>query len=226
MGSKGIFVIRNDEDEEEFNQFLKESGNPTYVITEYVEIERNVACHFFIHPNGSEITWLGSNENHRMENGAFSSDSYLIMKDQEYLRELQLPFVKDVVQYCASLGFWGLCGIDVLFEKNGKGHLVDLNPRVTGSCPSLMMAQLLQEKYGFQVGLFRRSGKIFYYGNSDQLFTEVEAFNQEHEKECQIIVFSVFQMEEGVTKVNLGVYGNTVEQCLATLDHFSHPKRE
>ena len=223
MGSKGIFVIQNDEDEAEFNQFLQESGNPTFVITEFVEIERNVACHFFIHPNG-EVTWIGSNENHRNAEGKFTSDSHLIMKDQDYLREIQLPFVKDVVAYCQSLGFWGFCGIDVLFDKNGKGHLVDLNPRVTGSCPSLMVAQLLREKYGFEVGLFRRSGHISYFGSPEQLFKEVAEYNSAHEGVSQIVIFSVFERQPGLTSINIGVYGNDLDECMATLNHFGHPK--
>lgn len=81
MGSKGIFIIADDEDEAEFEQFLVDSGNPTYVVVDFVDIARNVACHFFIHPNG-KIVWFGSNENHREADGKFSSDSYLLMDHQ------------------------------------------------------------------------------------------------------------------------------------------------
>jgi hypothetical protein len=154
MGSRGIFVIRTDQDEHDFNQFLEESGNPTFVVTEFIEVARNVACHFFIHPTG-EVTWFGSNENRRMPNGNWSTDSTIVMDDQDYLRHLQLPFVEDVVCYCRALGFWGFCGIDVLFDGAGKGYLVDVNPRVTGSCPAIMLAHLLKEKYGYTYCVFR-----------------------------------------------------------------------
>ena len=86
MGSKGIFIINNDEDEQEFLEFLEKSGNPTFVVVEFVDIARNVACHFFMHPNGKDVTWLGSNENKRFPDGSFSSDSYLEMSDQENLK--------------------------------------------------------------------------------------------------------------------------------------------
>ena len=111
MGSKGIFIIQNDEDEREFEQFLEESGNPTFVVTDFVDINRNIACHFFMHPDGKNVTWFGSNENKRLPDGSFSSDSYLEMKDQKSMKEMQLPFVEEVVQYCESLGFWGFTGI-------------------------------------------------------------------------------------------------------------------
>jgi hypothetical protein len=224
MGSKGIFVIRNDEDEAQFKAFLEESGNPTFVVTEFIEIERNVACHFFIHPNG-EVTFFGSNENHREADGRFSLDSYLIQADQDHLREIQLPFVQDVAAYCSSLGFWGFCGVDVLFNKQGEGFLVDVNPRVTGSCPSLMVASLLKEKYGFEVGLFRRSGKINYNGSSKGLFDEVAAYNQSNEGTSKVVVFSAIEIDD-LTKVNIGVYGNSLDECRAVLNHFARPKPE
>lgn len=126
MGSKGIFIIKDDKDDEEFQEFLRESGEPTFVVTDFVDIARNVACHFFMHPNGKSVTWFGSNENHREADGNFSSDSYLIMKDQKTLKELQMPFVEEVVKYCHGLGFWGFCGIDILLDSNGNGFLVDM----------------------------------------------------------------------------------------------------
>jgi ATP-grasp domain len=224
MGSKGIFVIRNDDDEAQFKAFLEESGNPTFVVTDFIEIDRNVACHFFIHPSG-EVTFFGSNENHREADGRFSLDSYLLQADQDHLREIQLPFVQDVANYCHSLGFWGFCGVDVLFDKSGQGYLVDVNPRVTGSCPSLMVATLLKEKYGFDVGLFRRSAKINYFGSSKQLFEEVASYNEANEGQSKVVIFSSIEMGD-LTKINIGVYGFSLDECRTVLNHFANPKPE
>ena len=117
MGSKGIFIIQNDDDEAEFEQFLRDSGNPTFVVTDFVDIHRNVAFHLFVHPDGESVTWFGSNENKRLPDGSFSSDSYLYMDEQDKLKRMQLPFVEEVVQYCKSLNFWGFLGIDVLSTR-------------------------------------------------------------------------------------------------------------
>jgi biotin carboxylase len=57
-------------------------------------------------------------------------------------------------RYAKSLGFWGFCGIDVLLDASGKGYLVDVNPRVTGSSPALMVGRLLKKEYGFDYGFF------------------------------------------------------------------------
>lgn len=218
MGSKGIFIINNDQDQAEFEQFLQDSGNPTFVVTDFVDIARNVACHFFMHPSG-EITWFGSNENFRLPDGRFSSDSYLVMEDQKKLREMQLPFVEEVVQYCHTLGFWGFCGVDVLFDSKGSGYLVDINPRVTGSCPALMTLQILNKKYGFTFGLFRRSGAIHFYGTAEELFAKTREYNAAHEGKSRVVLHSIFDTGK-TTKANIGVYGFDVEECKTVLNSF------
>jgi hypothetical protein len=229
MGSKGIFIINDDEDEKEFEQFLVDSGNPTYVVVDFVDIARNVACHFFMHPNGS-VVWFGSNENHREADGKFSSDSYLLLEHQETLKEMQAPFVEEVVRYCRGMGFWGFCGVDVLFDSSGSGYLVDINPRVTGSCPALMTLQQLNRKHkSFMVGLFRRSGEINYFGSSKKLLEEVKAYNVAHEGESCIVIHSMFEPDskEGTeTRVNIGVYGNNLAACKRVLNTFAKPSKK
>jgi len=224
MGSKGIFIIRDDEDEKEFEQFLVDSGNPPYVVTDFVDIHRNVACHLFMHPNAQDVVWFGSNENKRNPDGSFSSDSYLYVSEQEDLKKKQLPFVNEVVQYCASLGFWGFLGIDVLFNSEGQGFLVDINPRVTGSCPALMTLQLMKKKFGFSCGLFRREGNINFYGDHQELFGQVEAHNIENEGKTCIVIHSYFEAEEGKhMRINIGVYGTDMDECMTIVNRFGKP---
>lgn len=226
MASKGIFVIRNNEDDAQFSAYLEESGNPSFIVTQYIDISRNVACHFFIHPNG-EITWFGSNENLKNPvTGEWSSDSHIVMRDQNQLREMQMPFVKDVVQYCHSLGFWGSCGVDVLFDTQGQGYLVDVNPRVTGSCPAIMTSHLLKEQFGFEYCLFRRSLKYSYRGSAEDLLRQVEMFNQENIGSFRIVLYSFYEVEPTETLVNIGVHGGTcIADCEAVLNVFA-PEKE
>jgi predicted ATP-grasp superfamily ATP-dependent carboligase len=226
MGSKGIFIINNDEDEMEFEQFLREAGDPTFVVTDFVDIQRNVACHFFMHPDGERVVWFGSNENKRTPDGHFSSDSYLEMIDQESLKHMQLPFVEEVVQYCHSLGFWGFCGIDVLFDSKGNGHLVDINPRVTGSCPALMTLNVFHKLYGFDVGLFRRSGDINFHGTAEDLWTQVREYNEANDRKSRIVIHSMYQHDSEKCRLNIGVYGKEMEHCKEVLNRFAKPDRE
>lgn len=230
MGGKGIFIIRDDEDEAKFEKFLVDSGNPNYVVTEFVDIARNVACHFFMHPNGTDVTWFGSNENKRLPDGTFSSDSYLDLADQGNLKKMQLPFVEDVVKSCKSLGFWGFCGIDVLFDSAGRGYLVDINPRVTGSCPGLMTLELMHQHFGFQVGLLRRSGHINFYGTPKELLEQVESYNDKHVGNSRVVIHSMFQPDQAagspdLCRINIAVYGNDMDTCRTVLNQFAKPPR-
>lgn len=226
MGSKGIFVIRNDDDEKQFETFLAETGNPTFVVTEFVDIDRNIACHFFIHPNSEEITWIGSNENRRTKEGTFSSDSTIVISEQDYLRDIQMPFVQDVAKYFRSVGFWGFCGIDVLFDRTGKGFLVDVNPRCTGSSPAILVAHRLNEKYGFGQCLFRRSSKYAYPGSSQELVEAVEEFNQFNEGRIMVVLSSFSELRPSCTLVQLGVYGgDSLAECESVLNQFTINKK-
>jgi len=222
MGSKGIFVIRNDEDEVEFEEFCAVSGNPNFVVTKFVDIARNVACHFFIHPDGS-VVWIGSNENVLLPDGSWSTDSTLDMADQAHLRDIQLPYVKDVVAYCRSNGHWGFCGVDVLFDSDGQGYVVDVNPRVTGSSPALMISQLYKDKYGYDFGLFRRNTRFAYRGTVETLLEQTKSYNEANEGRSRIVLFGFHQKEANKTLVNIGVYGNSREVCQAALDRFAPP---
>ena len=226
MAGKGIFIIRNDEDEREFQKFVEETGNPTFVITEFVNIARNVACHFFIHPNGDGITWFGSNENRRMEDGSWSPDSTIVISEYDQLRDIQLPFVYDVVKYCQSVGFWGFCGVDVLFDTDGKGYLVDVNPRVTGSLPAIMVGQLLHDRYGYEYCLFRRSARYAYRGTADQFVHDVNEYNKANAGNSIIVINSFAQETESRTLVQFGVYGNRgLDDCQVVLDRFAPPNK-
>jgi hypothetical protein len=217
-------LIRDAKDEEEFLESMAQTGNSPYVVTEYVDVYRNVGCHFFLHPNG-EITWFGANENLRNADGSFSSDAYLIQKDQDDLREMQLPFVNDVARYCRSLGFWGFCGIDVLFDRTGQGFLIDVNPRVTGSCPALMVQKQLADHYDFSYGLFRRNGNQYYHGRIQECLEAVNAFNRQHEGNVRVVLFSVVSEPDGLsTMLNIGVYAHSMEQCQDVMNQFAQER--
>lgn len=224
MGSKGIFVIHNDEDEKDFEKFLGESGNPTFVVTEFVEIERNIACHFYMHPNGEDIIWIGSNENYRSDDGEWSSDSIIDMKQQTKLMEMQLPFVKDVAAYFHTLGFWGFCGVDVLFDKNGTGYLVDVNPRCTGSSPAIMAAHRFHDKFGYEQCIFRRSRKYIYPGTAVELIDAVEKHNELNSGKSIALVTAFVEQSPKCTLVELGAFGGDSSHCEAILDLFTTVK--
>lgn len=220
MGSLGVFVIANDEDEAEFEQFVQDTGKPTYVITEFVNIQRNLSCHFFIHPNG-DLIWFGSSENLMLSSGKWSSDSTIDMDQQKYLQDLQAPYAAEVADYCRSSGYWGFCGIDVLINTEGVGFVVDVNPRVTGTMPALMVASQIQSKFGYRIGKFRKSSKCIFPGSAEELFHKVDEYNADHQGNSIVVVFSIHEMKGNMTRINVGAFGYTHEVCESLLDCFA-----
>ena len=134
--------------------------------------------------------------------------------------------MEEVVQYCHSLGFWGFCGIDVLFDSQNRGYLVDINPRVTGSSPALMALQTLSKTYGFRIGLFRRGGDINFYGTTEQLIKEVEEYNEANEGKSRIVLHSMYQHSDNKVRLNIGVYGNDMDECKKMLYKYALPAKE
>jgi hypothetical protein len=219
MASKGIFVINNDDDEEELFEFLESTGRPNYVVTEFVDIARSISCHFFIHPSG-DIVWLGSSENHKDETGNWSMDSIILRDNQDELRTIQYPYVREVADYCLSLGFWGLGGIDVLIDHDGNGHNVDFNPRATGTCPALMTRTLLkQDGHDYPAGIFRRSSDFAYPGSAEELVREVEAHNDKGQG--KIVLASFYEESPTNTLLNIAVYGENLDECRSVINRFA-----
>jgi hypothetical protein len=201
---------------------MEETGYPSFVVTEFVDIERNLAAHFFIHPSG-DMVWFGSSENLLDKDGIWSADATIHdRKRQEELQELLSPYVQDVVQYCIRRGYWGACGIDILMERSGRGYVVDVNPRVTGTCPAVMVFQRLAalDPTRFVVGTFRRSKKYAYPGTMEQMFQHVDEYNHEH-VDTRIVIFSALERDAKCTFVNIGVFGVTQVRCVKVLNKFA-----
>jgi hypothetical protein len=222
--SQGIFVIRNDEDELKFHKFIESSGNPSFIVTESVApVQRNLSCHFFIHPSG-EMIWFGTSEHLKTPDDTWCQDSILKMQEQDDLRDLLLVYARTVADYCRALGFWGFCGIDVLIQAgSGKVYIVDLMPRTTGTCPALMVATLFQRQYGYHVGIFRWASNYAFPGSAKELIQQVEECNVKGRRQGRIVVASLYEASPAKTLVNIGVYGNDLEECRRVLNHFAKP---
>ena len=89
-----------------------------------------------------------------------------------------------------------------------------------------MTLQVFHKKYGFECGLFRRGGNISYYGKMDDMMAEVDAYNKSHEGRSRIVIHSAFEPEENHTRMNIGVYGNDMEECKTVLNRFAQPRKK
>lgn len=89
-----------------------------------------------------------------------------------------------------------------------------------------MALQTLSKEYGFTLGLFRRGGDINYYGTTENLIKEVEEYNEANEGKSRIVLHSMYQHSDNKVRLNIGVYGNDMEECKTMLNRFAVPKNE
>jgi len=73
-------------------------------------------------------------------------------------RERISPIIKKVSRALRSIGYRGLCGIDVIMGANGEIWVIDINARWNASTSTLMLFNDLQRMPG--VGVFRYTSKI------------------------------------------------------------------
>jgi hypothetical protein len=54
----------------------------------------------------------------------------------------------------------------------------------------------------------------------------VQAYNEENEGQSRIVIFSAFQASEYLTKINIGVYSNSIDECTGVLNSFANAQPE
>lgn len=75
-------------------------------LLDFVDTDRSATCHSFMHPNGTNVTWLAPNDNNKFGWLPICIRATIWRKCSRKLLE--------VVKVCHSLGFWEFYGIDVL----------------------------------------------------------------------------------------------------------------
>jgi hypothetical protein len=138
------------------------------------------------------------------------------------MRELLAPYALDVANYMLKVGYWGFAGIDVLLDGEGKGFVVDVNPRVTGSMPALVATPGIHEKYGFNVGKFRKSTKWSYPGGKEELLAKADEWNAANERMGHVVIFSVHEKSESCTQLNIAAWAHSEEEVSEIFGLFCH----
>lgn len=172
------------------------------------EIVGDFGVQFYVHRNG-EVIWLGLteqkfNENNRWCGGVFDASIQDRLADEFY------PFVEVTAKLLHSRGYFGVCGIDILVDANGRKFLVDVNPRLTGITPFLIASRHFLAD-GLQHGIYSASCK--FKGTLESLVKSVEQVT-----ECRVLILSAFEeADKATTLCHLSASGNNLETCVQTI---------
>ncbi len=182
----GNFMIHDEADERAMRRELgKHWPDATLVINSIIEnIVGDYGVQFYLRRDGS-IVWLGLTEQHFNESKRWCGGTYSSEMQTELIEPFE-PIVTATAAHLHAEGCFGLVGIDILRDKDGKCFLVDVNPRLTGITPFLMASRIFDQDHSFGEGIYQASFR--FAGSLEELIEAAGGFN-----DCQVMILSAFE---------------------------------
>jgi hypothetical protein len=128
------------------------AGCPNLVVEEFLHIEANLCLHYAVLSDGT-TRYLGWAQQVSDEAGKYKGN--WIFGDVSP-PQAAVDIGHSIVSRAASLGYRGVAGIDMAVLESGAIRVFDLNFRVNGSTPAVLLADSIVRRYGRAVMRFRR----------------------------------------------------------------------
>ena len=204
LSCKGTYLVKT---EEEAVQVLEElrtdfsCADP--VVTDVIQgITGNYCLQFYLFGNGN-VQWLGVT-NQIITSNCRWGGGVLNWDEQEDLKNMLFATVEPVMKYLHCKGYFGIVGVDVLKNDEGQ-YVVDVNPRVNGSTPLLLIAPHMAQ-LGLKHSRFM-TGKTFSC-NMKKLVEETNEVNQSGDGFA--VILSAADTQHGC-EAHIAVFGKTAE---------------
>lgn len=202
----GNFFVRNAEDLRRARaQIADQWPDAPFVINALlVDIVGDYGVQFYLDKQG-EMTWIGFtqqvfSDTGRWTGGVFNADQ------QDALYEDFARIAEPVAAYLTKNRYFGVVGFDVLQNKRGELFLVDLNPRLTGITPFLIVSRLLIAD-GYRHGIYAASVTLI--GDLDDAIKTADTFT-----DTRVSILSAYKAP-GSPQVtcHISISGRTLTDC-------------
>ncbi|WP_053368147.1 ATP-grasp domain-containing protein [Bacillus sp. FJAT-27245] len=132
-GGHDVFFCHTDEDFAKGLESLKESES--IVIEELVDIKKNYCIQFAKTHDGKTI-YLGAGEQITTDTGEYKGNW---IPNAEGPPDEAIALGESIMEKACELGYKGVAGFDILLTEDGRVLCIDLNFRLNGSTPALLL---------------------------------------------------------------------------------------
>lgn len=149
-GGCGVMVCRTDADLREAERVFGKCDQ--IVVEELLEIVRNPCLNFAVMPDG-EVRYLGFADQDIGADGKYRGN--WIEVDSPIPQE-SVEIAMEPVRRGAAMGYRGVAGVDLAFTPAGRIYALDLNFRLNGCTPMILLADAVRGRTGQPVIHFRK----------------------------------------------------------------------
>ncbi|WP_316572584.1 ATP-grasp domain-containing protein [Neobacillus sp. YIM B06451] len=148
-GGHDVFFCYTDEDFAEALESLEDSES--IVIEEIVDIRKNY-CIQFAKTHDGKIIYLGAGEQITTDSGEYKGNW---ISNAEGPPDEAIALGKSIMEKACELGYKGVAGFDILLSEEGRVLCIDLNFRLNGSTPALLLKDSIFESYQTQDMMYK-----------------------------------------------------------------------
>jgi hypothetical protein len=122
------------------------------VVEELLEIRRNPCLNLAVMTDG-EVRYLGFADQDIGPDGKYRGNW---MEAASPIPKGAIDVAMEPVRRASELGYCGVAGVDLAFTSDGALYVLDLNFRLNGCTPMILLADALKERGGADVMHFRK----------------------------------------------------------------------
>jgi len=206
-GGEGTWILHSPSEYVKWQNAISERMPWTHtVFTELVQgIQYNTCVQFYVDREGN-MEWMGVTEQ-RVDSEGLWLGSEIDQDRQSFLEELIKPTVEPVAKALHEWSYFGVVGVDVLIDQDGRQYVIDINPRINGSTTLLLASRVMKQRgLNFGIHLMEMS---FGQMTDDAIVNMVE-----NAKGCEIMVLCISQ-KNNEARAQLAVFAKDKDTCNA-----------
>jgi hypothetical protein len=213
LSGEGTYIIKNSSDLDytwrEIGKYRENKLLTHIIVSEFVKDEiQNYCVQFYINKQG-EITLIGATQQMVSAEGKFLG-GIIDYQESDILRFKFL--IQAIASYAHNDGYFGVIGCDVLEDKTGEFHVIDINYRINGSTPLCLQRHRF---LGQGKTVAKYSGDYRINGTLDSVLAN---FKPELDRQDFLILSALEKVKYGKIYCELYgvVAGETLEQMVQT----------